>query len=134
SSRPKSKPAVACIRGVPLPLKKLKLNIGYAPYGSSNLTVILAADLAQIVACRRRSSGSANQRIVDYRELALSLPLCSECITLAPGPWHSGAKLIRSDANRQQSDSNRWAKLQRNLPAGPATCSARRPCAAPPCG
>jgi hypothetical protein len=39
-------------------LKKLKLNIGYAPCGSSNLAVILAADLAQIVACRRRSGGS----------------------------------------------------------------------------
>jgi hypothetical protein len=53
-------------------LKKLKLNIGYAPCASSDLTVILAADLAQIVACRRRSSGSLYQRIVDCRGLALS--------------------------------------------------------------
>jgi hypothetical protein len=46
------------MRGATRPLKKLKLNIGYAPCGSSNLAVILAADLAQIVACRRRSSGN----------------------------------------------------------------------------
>jgi len=53
-------------------LKKLKLNIGYAPCGSSNLAVILAADLAQIVACRRRFRRQLNQRIVDDFELALS--------------------------------------------------------------
>jgi len=43
SSRPKSKQVVACVRGA-TSLKKLKLNIGYAPCGSSNLAVILAAD------------------------------------------------------------------------------------------
>jgi hypothetical protein len=62
------------MRGAIRPLKKLKLNIGYAPCGSSNLAVILAADLAQIVACRRRSSGNQIKSwiIVDYRGLALS--------------------------------------------------------------
>jgi len=53
------------------------LNIGYAPCASSNVAVILAADLAQIVACRRRSGGSQikSWNTVDYCRLALSLPL-----------------------------------------------------------
>jgi hypothetical protein len=65
------------MRGAIRPLKKLKLNIGYAPCASSNLAVILAADLAQIVACRRRSGGSRIKSwiTVDYCRLALSLPL-----------------------------------------------------------
>jgi hypothetical protein len=48
------------------------LNIGYAPCGSSNLAVILAADLAQIVACRRRSGGSRIKESLDNCALALS--------------------------------------------------------------
>src|SRR5207249_4433198 len=35
------------------------------PVTPTNLTVILATDLAQIVACRRRSGGSRHQKIVD---------------------------------------------------------------------
>jgi hypothetical protein len=42
------------------------------PLAPSNLTVILAADLAQIVACRGRFQRQLNQRIVDDRDLALS--------------------------------------------------------------
>jgi hypothetical protein len=65
------------MRGATRPLKKLKLNIGYAPCASSNLAVILAVDLAQIVACRRRSGGSQIKSwiVVEYCGLALSGPL-----------------------------------------------------------